>query len=207
MEWLMIVGVVVVAGWLWLNSKAKGIARRHAGTLSQRTGMSVDRIYREMKNGSLTPGEWASKHGLDPISFEPRRPSEEVRRQAQRELDRIWQRLRLDRSADSPDGETLNRIGELHSELARNLLEPAPMLTEIKRRNAIAVELHELGSRIDAEWLNSTIDQAREELDRSRYSEDSVLGRPQTQDEFDDWQRKQVDRARSETSRKGDQSI
>lgn len=194
MEWLIIVAVVVVAGWLWLNSKAKGIARRHAKTLSQRTGIPADRIYREMKDGNLTPGEWASQHGFDPMSFEPRQPSEEVRAHARQELDRVWRRLRLDPEAPPPDETTLQQIGALHSELAMNLLEPAPMLEEVERRNEIATELHQLGSRVDAEWVNATIEEARQEMAGSRYTDDPVLGRPESQDEFDEWQRKQIER-------------
>lgn len=77
MEWLWVVGAVVLVGWLWLNSKAKGIVRRHAETLSERTGIPADRIYREMREESLTPGEWASRHGLNPMTFERREPREE----------------------------------------------------------------------------------------------------------------------------------
>lgn len=84
MEWLIIVAIVVGGGWLWLNSKAKGIARRHAERLSQRTGMPAERIYREMREGNLTPGEWASRHGLDPMSFDRGQPSEEIRQRAER---------------------------------------------------------------------------------------------------------------------------
>lgn len=197
MEWLIIVGVLVVGAWLWLNSKAKGITRRHAETLSQRTGMPAERIYREIREGNLTPGEWASRHGLDPMSFQPGQPSDEVRQHAERELERLWRRLRLDPEAPPPGPATLERIGALHSELAVNLLEPAPMLAEVERGNEIAVELHALGSRVDAEWVNATIDEAREEMEGSRYSEESVLGRPQSQDDFDDWQQRQVERAAS----------
>lgn len=110
-------------------------------------------------------------------------------------MERIWGRLRLAPDASPPDVSTLEKIGALHSELAMNLLEPAPMLAEVERRNEIALELHALGSRIDAEWVNKTIDEARSEMEGSRYSEESVLGRPRTQDEFDEWQRKQAKRA------------
>lgn len=197
MEWLIIVGVLVVAGWLWLNSKAKDITRRHAETLSQRTGMPAERIYREIREGSVTPGEWASRHGLDPMSFQPGQPSDEVRQHAERELERLWRRLRLDPEAPPPDVATLEKIGALHSELAMNMLEPAPASVEVKRRSEIAVELYELGSRVDAEWVNATTEQARNEMPGSYYDKDPVLGRPQTQDEFDEWQLWQVERAAS----------
>lgn len=193
MEWLWLVGAVVVVGWLWLNSKAKGIVRRHAETLSERTGIPADRIYREMRDGNVTPGEWAASHGFDPLTFEPREPSEEARAHARREVDRIWRRLRLEPDSEPPDEATLGRIGELHSELAMNMLEPAPTSVELERRSEIAVELYESGSRVDAEWVNATIEQAREEMPDSRYSEESVLGRPQTQEQFDEWQRGRVE--------------
>lgn len=67
---LVIVGVIVV-WWLYMNSKAKRIARRHAETLAKKTGKSPESIYREMRDNRLTPGEWASMHGLDAMTFEP----------------------------------------------------------------------------------------------------------------------------------------
>lgn len=104
----------------------------------------------------------------------------------------LWTRLRLNPEADPPDTRTLARISDLHSELAMNLLEPAPLLVEIERRNEIAIELYEIGCRVHAPWVNGEIEAARDEMQGSRYQQESPIGRPRTQEEFDEWQRRQV---------------
>ena len=70
---LIVVGaVVVVALVLLMYLRARSIVRRHSVTLSHITGIPSDVISREMRDGNLTPGEWAVQHGLDPMTFQPR---------------------------------------------------------------------------------------------------------------------------------------
>lgn len=64
--------VLVVGWWIVKYRQATRIARRHSYRLSQITGIPPDVIYQEMKQNNLTPGEWAARHGLDPLTFEPR---------------------------------------------------------------------------------------------------------------------------------------
>ncbi len=67
---LSVLGVILVA-WLLLLRQAASLARAHAMTLSVRTGIPVGQICAEMQRLRLTPGEWAARHGLHPITFEP----------------------------------------------------------------------------------------------------------------------------------------
>ena len=68
---ILILGLIVV--WYVIqNSKAKSIVRQHSATLSRRTGIPAAQIERQMIEQRLTPGEWAARHGLDRVTFEPR---------------------------------------------------------------------------------------------------------------------------------------
>lgn len=67
---LSVLAVVAVA-WLLLLRQGTNVARAHAMTLSVRTGIPVGQICGEMLRNGLTPGEWAVRHGLHPITFEP----------------------------------------------------------------------------------------------------------------------------------------
>ena len=72
MNWLIVGGVVVFAFLLLMYLRARSVVKRHAVTLSHITGMPADTIAREMRDGNMTPGEWAAQHGLDPMTFQPR---------------------------------------------------------------------------------------------------------------------------------------
>jgi len=48
------------------------ITRMRAGELADITGLAADDIEAEIIRREITPGDWARKHGLDPISFRPR---------------------------------------------------------------------------------------------------------------------------------------
>ncbi len=72
MTWLFIGAGVILALIVLMMIRARSIARRHSVTLSQVTGIPADQIYREMTQGNLTPGEWAARHDLDPMTFLPR---------------------------------------------------------------------------------------------------------------------------------------
>lgn len=72
MEELLILAVAA-AGFVYWRAKqrAKSIARMHARTLGLRTGLPASDIYHEMVIQRLTPGEWARRHGLHPLTFDP----------------------------------------------------------------------------------------------------------------------------------------
>lgn len=62
----------VVALWLLAYAKARSIVGRHAQTLSRATGIPAAQIAAEIRSTGSTPGEWAARHGLDPLTFERR---------------------------------------------------------------------------------------------------------------------------------------
>lgn len=71
---LIVVGVIaflLLRSYFRMRGQATSIAKRHSFTLSQRTGIPADQIYKEMRRRDLTPGEWAAAHGLHPLTFEP----------------------------------------------------------------------------------------------------------------------------------------
>ena len=74
---IIIIGLIVVVVVVGFASRAVGIAKAHSTTLSFRTGIPATQIYREMRTRNLTPGEWAARHGLDPVTFEPRNSQSE----------------------------------------------------------------------------------------------------------------------------------
>jgi len=74
---IILVAVAGVLFWLWVwpfmrLQKASQIATAHALRLSAVTGIPAETIYRQMRDGNLTPGEWAVAHGLDPYTFTPK---------------------------------------------------------------------------------------------------------------------------------------
>ncbi len=75
MEAVVLVVLAVVGFVVYLNIRARSIVRRHSRTLAARTGIPVHQIEQEMARHRLTPGEWAARHGLDPLTFQPRERS------------------------------------------------------------------------------------------------------------------------------------
>lgn len=70
---LIIAGVVLIsAAWLLMSYHTKRTISNHSKRLAGITGRSATQIYNEMIQKSLTPGEWAERNGLDPISFKPK---------------------------------------------------------------------------------------------------------------------------------------
>jgi hypothetical protein len=182
MKWVIGIGIVVIL-YLMLNARAHRIVRRHSVTLSAITGIPAYAIVNEMTSQSLTPGQWAQRHGLDPLTFEPRYPSV-ASTAASRALDRaIWEAIRLDPNDPLPDARTMQRVGAIQERLA-GLLSSTPLLvTELEQANAAAVELFDLGVRPHGDFIN---EQARQ------IAEDLGDPRPEplwdTQDEYDAWQ-------------------
>ena len=75
----ILVVVALVLGWVWVwpfvrFRKASQTAAVHAQRLSAATGVPAETIYQQMLNSNLTPGEWATAHGLDPYTFKQRGP-------------------------------------------------------------------------------------------------------------------------------------
>lgn len=68
---IIILGLIFV-WWIVQMSRAKSIVRQHSATLGRKTGIPAAQIEREMLAEQLTPGEWAARNGLDPLTFEPR---------------------------------------------------------------------------------------------------------------------------------------
>lgn len=79
-------------------------------------------------------------------------------------LDQAWARFRLDTFAPSPGPEALLKIGDLHYDLAPLLAEPAPLIKELQRQREILVELHDLGSRVDADLLRDALAKFRRHI-------------------------------------------
>ncbi len=72
MEFAVGAVIVVVLFFVLMYLRSRSIAKRHAATLSQITGIPADQILREMINRNQTPGEWAERHGLDRWTFATR---------------------------------------------------------------------------------------------------------------------------------------
>jgi hypothetical protein len=185
MEIVVIAVVAVVGVWIAIAVRTRRIVKRHAKTLSARTGLPVDRVYDEMVRGGLTPGQWASRHGLDPLTFQPSRSTvgtgagEPVLPKRAKEL---WARVRLDADESCPQDPTrLERIGTLQESLAALRAEPTPLSTEVQQQHDILAELYRLGARVDAQWVNQHMDA------------DGVQQRL-SQDDYDSWQRDAAER-------------
>ncbi len=186
---VVVTALVVVVGLLvYLNLRAHGIVRKHSRTLAARTGIPARQIQEEMVRGRLTPGEWAAIHGLDPLTFEPLQPSPA---QAEAMLARLWNRIRLDPTAGMPDADRMERIGELQSELARLLAAGPPLPSQLTRQCQILVELYDLGTRVDAQWVNDTLLRTKA---LAGAVPDLAGGGPRSQAEYDEWQIEQVRR-------------
>ncbi|MCZ7532286.1 MAG: hypothetical protein M5U23_02555 [Acidimicrobiia bacterium] len=71
MKWMLLLVAVIAVLMILMVVRARSIARRHAETLSQWSGVPADTIFKAMIRENQTPGEWAEAHGLDPMTFEP----------------------------------------------------------------------------------------------------------------------------------------
>lgn len=92
-----------------------------------------------------------------------------------------------------PDGRTLMRIRDLHKELVGLLAEPAPLLGEVERQRELLVELHKLGSRVDAKQVELEMRMIRRHSPDERLKEPGLFNRIRTQEDFDRAQREAVE--------------
>lgn len=189
------------------GSEARRILEQHSRTLSVLTSVPAERIYREMVKLQLTPAEWAEAHGIDPGVLRPHeanRPQSGARshlpqsqRQSSRaggpddrsDLDALWETVRLDPHATRPSEGQLSRIIALQEELALLLSEPAPLLAETRQVAADLVELHGMGARADATFINAVILQDSQSRPGSQ---ERIL----TQEALDEWQGRAVQAAK-----------
>lgn len=178
MEGLIVAAVIVVAWWLVQYVRARRITRTRATQLSQKTGVPAERIHQQMQKEQLTPGEWAAREGFDPITFEPT--------DARHELAEWWERIRLRPGDPVPPKEHGVRILTLHRDLMALLAEPATLPTEASRLRHVLQELHNLGSRVDAELVNGVLEKLRRETD-GKWSPEL-----RTQAEYDELQQRMV---------------
>jgi predicted metalloprotease len=66
---LLAVAIVI---WIGVSAQSKRIVRRRAAELSRATGIPAEQVEHEIHHLKITPGQWASLHGLDPMTFRPR---------------------------------------------------------------------------------------------------------------------------------------
>ena len=97
-------------------------------------------------------------------------------------LSDAWYSVRLDPAAATPDRQTIERIAALEVELATLGASDLILVSALDRQTQIAVELFDLGARVDGELANEAI----------RNAPGFTLGTVQSQDEYDEWQREQV---------------
>lgn len=181
-EILLLIVVVLVGGYAWLNARSKRIVRHHAVTLSRVTGVPAEQIADEMLKGQLTPGQWAARRGLNPMTFEPQGGVSESK--AREMAEELWERIRLTPDTPLPGPDDLVRVGDLQEELA-NLRRDVPLAAEIERHQQVLVALHRLGARVDAEFVNGLL--------RADGVTDSLrMAGPAAQHEYDAMQRKAV---------------
>lgn len=170
------------------RTKARRILRERSNQLAAVTGIPATRIEEEMTSRRLTPGEWAQLHDLDPVTFEPRgNTTEEALAHAQR----LWERIRLGDNAPMPDPLVMERIGALYERFAHIEFNKVPLVTEVQQQNAILVELHRCGARMDAVWLNDA-------LHRAGY-EENQFKMMKSQQEHDEWQQRAVAQEQDES--------
>jgi hypothetical protein len=70
---VLIVGVVVLL-WIRQYRHARRVTYLRALELSTVTGISVEKIEREILQRQMTPGDWARERGLDPLTFRAHGP-------------------------------------------------------------------------------------------------------------------------------------
>lgn len=102
-----------------------------------------------------------------------------------------WSALAIDRS-DAPDSDRVERAEHLHREFVASHSGLEPLLAEARRQSEILVELHVLGIRPDAEWIESVLDEERLRAPMS--------GARLSQTEYNAWQDDQVARLTGQDS-------
>lgn len=157
---LLIVGVIALVGyWVYKTVRANNVLRRHSRTLADITNVPSKRIYREMRDQRLTPGQWASNHRLDPMTFKPVGITQPASEGPEADAQKFWERVRLDPSAPPPHARTLYQIGELQEEFARLRMVDPPLPLHAQRMRRVLSDLYRLGSRVDGTWVNKTLDE------------------------------------------------
>ena len=94
--------------------------------------------------------------------------------------------MRLDAGAPLPSPDKLRLISELQGELAMLQTANPPLEAEAVRQAEVLVELHDLGSRADAHWIKSVL--------RERGVARGPFNPELSQEQFDQWQTRQVQR-------------